>query len=289
MNTDRNFNNYVLGDNVYQLAEGLIPEIAERLDVSMGEQPNSEALSRLVGVIGKNKVLRNNAQITAYELEEAGSLVLRSGVQEPLSRSLWSPDIKLPSTAEVTVITGGMANWQDRLPALLTERASSTTVYAASGNRTMDEDTELTNKNVLDFQSKTGNLPSESEYISRYVLPKLGKTSVKFTPYDTDQGNQIASSFVQDYPELFADGKQISFARVANAGIQLAAQFRKAARAVNPRYDADKLHPQVFVLTDSFPIAETAKQLKNPRQYQSPFTALRMVALTAKMLHEAAK
>jgi dGTP triphosphohydrolase len=42
------------------------------------------------------------------------------------------------------------------------------------------------------------------------------------------------------------------------------------------------------MLTDSLEVAETAEALAQPIEYQSPFTALRQLALTAKLLEEAA-
>ena len=44
----------------------------------------------------------------------------------------------------------------------------------------------------------------------------------------------------------------------------------------------------MFVLTDTFPLATNSDEIKNPAEFQSPFTALRQVALTAKLLAEAA-
>jgi hypothetical protein len=109
---------------------------------------------------------------------------------------------------------------------------------------------------------------------------------VEVVRVDTDKGDQIAAEFVRNMNELFAADTRLIFARVANAGIQLAAQFRKAAREVDSAYDTDPANPQVFVLTDTFPIARTTEQAKNPQQYQNPMTAIRQVALTSKLLYE---
>lgn len=294
MSVERNFEKYVLGDNVYKLATDLIPEIAELLEVPISDTPNSEDLGKLVGAIGKNKVLRDNQELTAISQADAALMVDRSGVQMPLSRSLWTPHIGLPDKASsdgltATIITGAVANWQDRTRVLLEADPVKAKLYAVTGKRIMNTGTELSNPHVANFIAQNGREPSETEYASMFVLPEMTGRLTEHVPYATVDGDEIAKNFIRDNPELFADGIRVSFARVANAGIQLAVQFRKAARAVNPGYDSNPDKPQVFVQTDTFPLARTAEELKDPANYQSPFTALRQVAVTAKMLHEASQ
>jgi hypothetical protein len=77
-------------------------------------------------------------------------------------------------------------------------------------------------------------------------------------------------------------GSYVAFARVANAGIQLAGQFVRASR--DSGFNGNRFDPQAFVLTDTFPIARTPEEAKNPKEYQNPFTGLRQIAVTAKEL-----
>lgn len=294
MSVERNFSNFILGDNVYELSGGLIPEIAERLEVPLSDTPDSAELGRLVGVIGKNKVLRDNVEITAIPQDEAADMVDRSGVQLPLSRSLRTPNIQIPKDTDLksltaTIMTGAVANWMDRTRALLESDPSQSKVYAVTGNRVMSSPTEVTNPQVAEFIKNNGVEPSESDYALEYVLPALTSRSAELVAYQTADGDEIADKFVQDHPELFADGSRVSFARVANAGIQLALQFRKAARKLNPDFDSNPADPQVYIRTDTLPVARTAEELKNATKFQSPFTGLRQVALTAKLINKASE
>jgi hypothetical protein len=299
----RNFQNYELGDNVYELAGGLIPEIADRLDFGLSDTPDSGEMFKLVGVLGKNKVLRNNQEVTAIDLETAADLLERSGVQDPLDRSLWTPGLKLTdldrdgrNEVGFTVLTGAVANWQDRAAQLVAEGIEDgslpETVHVVTGTRVMDTKSDQSNPNVQAFHEEEDRYPTESEYSREFVLPTLALpgATVSLTFYDTDKGERVASNFVTDHKRLFlpvnGTRRAITFARVANAGVQLATQFRGAViERVNPDFDNEEV-PEVFVRTDDFPIARTEEQKGDPANYQSPYTGLRQAVLTAKLLHE---
>jgi len=297
---ERNFANFELGDDVHKLADGLILELAERLDIPLSNEPNIEELSKLVGAVGENKVLRNNRELYAIDLETQVDLVERSGVQEKLNRSLWSPDKDI-SEAKFIVQTGAVANWMDRGEQIVMENSSFGTKIAytlpgvifATGNRVMDSSTEQTNEHVEQFYKLNGRHPTEYEY-GRSIASRLKNDNMRMCgpifsqvlEVDTQNGEQVAESLFSTYPKLL-DSK-IAFARAANAGIHLAIQMRQAAQKQRADYDSDPSDPQVFVLTDSFPIARNYEQVDKPREYQNAQTALRQVAITAKLLHEAA-
>jgi hypothetical protein len=165
------FSNYELadlsrGDGVYNLANGLIPEMASVFEVDLGDLPTSEALGNLVGAIGNSKALQENLpQVQAVLGSDASGLEIaadwteRSGVQVPLNRSLWTPQIKSPGDADGIVITGAVANWQDRTAKLLDEQASTLSgsmVYIPVGNREMNTPTEKANPNVVGSRSSSG-------------------------------------------------------------------------------------------------------------------------------------
>jgi hypothetical protein len=297
---ERDFSSYYLGDDVYELAHSVIPDIAERLELELTDEPTTEVLGELVGKVGKNKVLRSNEPVQAIDLPTAVSLVERSGVQKPLSRSLWSPDELLPATgSKATVVTGAVANWQDRTATLLINAGSvqinrdeGKRVYMPIGNRVMgtpESPSEVAHPRVVQFKAEYGELPTEAKYAEHFLVPLLEAAgySIDLLPYETGNGDEIAAGFVAERPELFMHGTKLTFARVANAGIQLAVQFRKAARELTPVFDGDLLRPDMYVQTDTFPLARTAEQVANAREFQSPYTALRQVVLTAKLLHEA--
>lgn len=307
--SQRDFSTFELGDNVYELAGGLIPEIADRLNFELGGEPDSGQMYDLVGVLGKNKVLGLNEEVEAIDLETAADLLERSGVQKPLDRSLWTPNLKFddlgPGEA-FTVVTGAIANWQDRTAELVAGAVSEGTlgpqVRVVTGNRVMGKvKSEAENPNVVDFHNKKNRFPNDTEYATRYVLPVLGEAGAQpiLTSYDTDDGEEIADNFSRtirltpddveiSYEKIFEKGRPVTFARVANAGVQLALQFRQAIRAnIDGSFDSEEV-PDVFILTDSFPIARTEEQKADPVNYQNPYTGLRQAVLTAKLLLETA-
>lgn len=284
----RNFGNFELGDNVYELADGLVPEIAELLEVSLSVNgPNSEDLQSIVSVLGRNKVLRDNAEVEAIGRDMMVDLVERSGIQTELSRSLWTPD-KAASYGNVdaVLVMGGMANWQDRTVGSIPKQLVGKPVYSIAGERVMDSGTEKPNPNVKDFESTFGKYPKEYEYASSVVIPALvaARHRVLLSSFESTDGDEmLGQSFVEN-PHLLEGS--VAFARVANAGILAAIQMRDAARLHNPSFDSDPSSPQVYVVTDTIDLARTEEQEGDPRHYQKAATALRNVVLTAKKLHE---
>lgn len=284
----RNFGNYYLGDNVYELAGGLIPDMGNWLDIDMGSEPNTESLGQLVGKLGANKVLRNNEEVQAMTREHMADLLEQSGVQNAASRSLWSPEITPENRgARIAVITGGVFNWMNRSAAIVNSMRFIDTVYAVAGTRVMDSPTESSQPEVQKLAEVIGKAPTEYEYMKYSLVPKIAipKRRIIVEGHRTDNGDLLAQRFFENNPNLL--GEQLVFARVANAGVQLAVQMRKAAHKLNPDFDNPANdNPQVYFHTDEFPIARTAEQDANPKQFQKSQTGLRQVALTAKLLHE---
>lgn len=299
----RDFSNFRLDDNVYELAGGLLPEIADRLQVDIGSEPSSTALDELGRVAGKNKVLRENKEVEGLSLTVAAELLERSGVQKPLNRSLWTPNQRLftndetevdtdPRTAfapTAIIGTGAVANWQDRFVSIAAT-LEDVPIYYPVGSRLMNSATEQSNTNVAATNVVFRRPPTELSYASSVIqerMRELGRDMMVLS-YGTDKGSEIAERFFADEQNRHLLEGRLAFARVANAGIQLAVQFRKAAQAVDSQFDANPLNPQVFVVTDKFKIATTEEQKADPAHFQSPFTGLRQVVVTAKSLHEAA-
>lgn len=285
---ERDFSNFELGDNVYKLADEVIPDIAELLGVAIAPEPNSADLQVLMGKVGRNKVLRDNEEITAIDTPTMAGLVQRSGVQSALKRSLWTPTIIANTdNVDAVVIMGGMANWQDRVPPLVEDIAAP--IHVVTGNRIMDKPTEKPNPNVARMFDQLGRYPTETEYAAGVIVPRLttAEKVVQVTAYDTDDGDEIFRRLVSDNQGLLES--RLAVARVANAGVVMATQLRTAARAMRGNFDATPSRPQILVITDSFPLAETDQQVANAAAFQNPATALRMLVLTALKLHEAAQ
>jgi hypothetical protein len=288
----RDFSNFELGDDVYKLAGGLIPELIERAGLDPEAENRTDVMGELVGILGKNKVLRDNEPVTFLALGEMATYVERSGALKPLGRSLWTPDKKVPEGTP-RLITGAVANWQDRTVNYLIKKAKKLTsdveVNVALGNRLMDSPSEQKNPNVQRFVEEYGSLPTETHYAEHFVITKLVEAGYNVTGYsfNTNAGDALAEAFVAQKKELFVNGRPLSFVRVANAGVQLALQFRKAAQGINPRYDSIKFKPKVFAETDTIPVATSQEEIDQPTNFQAPQPALRQIALTAKLLHEA--
>lgn len=286
----RNFHDYYLGDNVYELAGGLIPEIAELLEVDLGPQPNSESLSQLVGKLGANKVLRNNVEVEAIDSYQMADFVDQSGVQRELSRSLWSPEITPRNRGvSIAVLSGGVANWQNRSAAAIPSWFNGL-VLLPTGNRIMNGPTEVNHPDVKALESILQTPPTEFEYASHVITDKIvdfagNKLRSIPLPFESAKGHEIATQFFEKNPKLLEE--KLLFVRVANAGIQLAVEMRKAARQLNSDFDQDPQNPQVYIQTDEFPVSRSAEEDARPTQFQKAQTGLRQVALTAKSLFEA--
>lgn len=287
--SERNFATFEAGDNALDLAGGLLPKMAELAKVPLEGEPN-ESLFALTGAYGKNAVLRSNEPPADLSLEQAYEWVEKSGIMAPLKRSLWSPYGDMPRVGAV-IATGGVPNWQVRTMKVIKdfakENGSETDIFWAAGNRVMD--TEKDNDIVHGLAVLNGRIPTEAEFASDFVHPILSQQHdhVTVRTYETQSGDKIAEQFVADTSLLWQPGERVVVARAASAGILLAGQLRAAARkTVNPNFD-DAGDPQLFVITDTLPLAATEAQVTNRREFQSPFTAARQIAQTAKVLVEA--
>jgi hypothetical protein len=338
MSSERNFNNYRAGDNVHELANGLIPEIAERFSVQLSTVPTVEELGTLVGVVGKNKVLRENEETTLLSIEEAADYVDRSGVLLQFKGAVKGVgDLSnISGSLDKLVMGGGVANWQDRVATMVVEKQQRNYavdgpgidvhgIHLPIGNRVMQSPSELSNLNVQKYIELADTPPTEAQYASAFVIPRLqeaGLHNIDLYAYETADGDEIARRFMQDHPEVFLGITEmplgddeymdvlsfVTVAATATAGIQRALQFRAAARAIDPQFDEQIMYwnnemdqptnrndpnaiadcvTQLRVLTDSMPVARSRQEIASPTTHQSPFTALRQVALTAKLLQEA--
>jgi hypothetical protein len=300
---ERNFATFEFAeDDPYQLAGGLLTELADRVKVDLTKP---EGPSDLVATFGKKETLRTNDMRLVKEaisLQEAADYVEQSGIMEPLNRSLWTPNL----VADVNIpifMTGAVANWQDRTSRLVSLLPGSGKVHAAVGNRLMDTPTEagakepveiVGNERIGKYKEKFDMLPTEALYFDQYITPELEARGrqVVFQGYSTGKGDEIARRYIKSKKgaELLEQGVMV--ARVANAGLQLALQLRKEARSARHGFDS-QANPDMYIITDGlsdeFEIARTAEQASaaNAARYQNPYTALRQVAVTGKLLSEA--
>lgn len=288
----RDFSTFELGDDVYKLADGIIPEIAEAIAVDIDSiEPHKRLQAMLNGLTTdpNNPDLRASKPIFR-KYEVAADYIARSGIQNALARSLWTPETPADEAhVDAIVMQGGVANWMSRTADLITEHHMQRPVHIVPGTRTMNAPGDKVHSKVTSFLDLGKAYPTEQEFARKFTVPELSKAGfvVQLHEYATANGDELYASLVADQPELVQAGVSIAVARVANAGIATALQLRKAARAVNPEFDADPENPQLFVMTDSFPVARRTEEVAMPSKFQSPVTALRQLVVTAKLLHEA--
>jgi hypothetical protein len=287
--SERDFSTVIPGDDVYELAGGVIPELADKLEVPIGETPSLEDLQAIATQLGKNKVMRNNDQVQQVSRLAMANLVDTSGIQNALNRALWTPDISTP-VFEVRriIMLGGVANWQDRTVDIILGTEVPFEIHALGGNRVMDTETEKENPNIKLMFEELGRYPTEAEYIKDIVTAEIEINSYSTVlpgAYDSDAATPILTEFFNNNPQVLDE--KLAVARVANTGLLMAIQVRNAARKINPNFDNDPADPQLFVLTDTVPPARSDEEAADALHFQNPQNALRQVVLTAKKLHEA--
>lgn len=287
--SERDFSTVIPGDDVYELAGGVIPELADRLEVPIGETPNLDDLQAIVTQLGKNKVMQNNEPVQQMSRLALANLVDASGIQNALNRALWTPEITMPSTdVRRVIMLGGVANWQDRTTDVILGLPGAYDVYGLGGNRVMDSDLEKKNSNIKFIHKLLGRYPTEAEYIEYIVETEIEVNShnnVWPNVYDTDAATPMLTEFFNNNPQVLDE--KLAVARVANTGLIMAIQVRNAARKVNPDFDSDPSDPQLFVVTDTVPPARSDEEAADALHFQNPQNALRQVVLTAKKLQEA--
>lgn len=288
----RDFSSFKLGDNPNELAEGLMYAVFDHMSVvvdPMDSVPVPEEYDALIAALGRNKVLRESHPAVSWDPNQLADLIEASGLQKPLNRSLWNPDLPTPDSA-ARFATDAVANQQDRIVATLADHVGDGSLWVQAGNRVMDSVTEKPNPHIQDFYEQHGRYPTGAEYAGRYVLPHVveaGYSDVHFQAQPTSKGDEIMLNFVNKHPALTQFRKELAVVRVANAGVMQALQLRKAATLIRPSFDHDRQHPQLFVLTDTLPVARTEEQAADPTHFQKPETALQQLAVTGKLLAEA--
>lgn len=284
---ERDFSNYRLGDNVYELADGLLPEMAGALGYEHSERPDEENLRGFIGHIGPAKWLQDNIGLARERLDTGDDAVTlaadwtdRSGVLTPLSRSFVSPEVELPSDIDVAFITGGVARWMLRRGSKLVSEINSGRqigkVFLPVGGRPMRESEHDL---VAQMAAESGSVPTERDFARAHLLPMLGAvgTQVEILDIESQKGGEIMDEFVRG--SSVTSGTVLAVGNAPSA-IQSASEFRLAAREATSNFDAEG--SQLFVLADSISVA---RQGEGPATHQNPFTALGQIARNAMYLH----
>lgn len=288
--TERDFSNYQLGDNVHELADGLLPEMASALGYELAEQPSEENLRGLIKHIGPSKWLQDNIELVQQRLGTsadartlAANWVDRSGTLAPTSRSFANPEITVPDEIDAAFITGGVARWMlRRASQLVNHRIQGnkvSTVYLPVGTGAMNSSEHDL---VESLATKEGREPTQREFAAAYIVPMLGSVGLKPELLeeiigDSDKGNEIMQRFAS-YDAL-AGGTVLAVANAPSA-IQTAGEYRLAAWQASADFDEEG--EQLFVLADSIPVARHGESAAT---HQNPYTALGQIARNALFLH----
>lgn len=295
------FTNYDLSqDNIYELADGVIPEIAatanfDLIEESVGQhsqvqgqpQPAEKPLRGLVGLLGPDKELQKNIGRVKEALgEKALEIVIEweehSGIMYPVKRA-YLKNTPIPKTKEkIAVINGGTASWMLRRRAQaerLDPKEDVTEIIMAAGKREMSTDEHQL---VSTYQRRHGKLPTEADFLDEYVvghLRDLGHNTSPVVRADTKNAKEVFDTLVAERPDILSN-IVVVIANAPNA-IQATGQLRLGARRANTTFDSNG--DQLFMDSDSFPLARRGEDKST---HQNPFTALSQLARNALILYQ---
>lgn len=288
---------------INQMGNGVIPEMAEAFGSPISDVPTLDELHSLVGLVRPHNTLRDNVpSLTDILGRDALAITVdwmeRSKATGAVIGAFRDTADPVPTENGHLVAAMGVANWNDRITDLLESWArvngTDSPVITLAGNRLMDKGTELAHPNVQAFQEAEGRTPTESDYMRVFVVPRLKSVGLDVTAhaYGTKVDKEIVRAAFGEHPELF-DRNVIVF-RTAGAGVAQAARLRREAlnvqREVGREPDFDmRMSPQLYVVTDSFPIARTEQEVAQADRFQSPLSGASNIPFTARMLLEASQ
>ena len=299
------FESYDLADisrnpnRLYELSDGLVPEMAQALGFELSETPDVDNLKAFIGYISPEKTLQDNVALTRERLAKISDVdavtttanwVERSGSLNVISRSFVYPAGDLTRIGfGAAIFNTGVARWQERrakeLIALKERGVRFGEVIIFAGNRKMGE-TE--HSEVEAIAKRTGELPTESDFASSYIKDMLTAKDIKtdVVAVDSSNADEIIREGILRKGYLY----DLAILAIGNAPstIQVAAQYRKAARSieVDEGFRFDEVGNQLYMAGDSIPVARHGE---NPATHQNPISALGQIARNALMLYEQSK
>ena len=286
-----------LADNprgVYDLANELLPEMAEAMGYDLGETPNTEILQGLIGHIGPAKTLQDNIGLVQERLGTSADAVTiaadwaeRSGCLDKTSRGFMHPGVDLSKIGfGAVVFNTGVGRWQERRAKQVIELKESGVKFQKAiifaGNRAM---AETEHPEVAEMAKAHGHPPTESDFASTYITDILSANDISadVVVIESANGDEVFREGIKKKGFLY----DWSILAVGNAPstIQVAAQYRKAACSLDLDDDSrfDATGRQLYMAGDSIAVA---RQGESPATHQNPFTALGQIARNALMLHE---
>lgn len=268
------FSNYELSPdfNVYELADGLLPRVAEAVGFELTPQPEEANLGAFIAKVGPDRELQKNISAVKEALgENAVSQVAdwidESSILYPVARG-FREDSPIPEEIDAVVWSGGVANWILRRAAM-TQRLDPEKVRRVVlpfGTREMKPGEHQL---VKTFEKREGKLPTEADFVKRFVRPSLEIAGFSPEIIDTgeDRGDDVLPALFEQSPDLL-DGNILVVSNAPNA-IQAAGQLRVAAKMFDSNFDARG--DQLYMQSDGVPLARRGEAAAT---HQNPMTAL---------------
>lgn len=279
----RDFSTYELGDDVYQLAGDLIPEIAEVAQYPLSSEPNEQEIRGFIGALGPEKELQRNIEGVEQRLgsaatETVANWIDRSGIMNPLART-FAKNEQLEGDIQNLVIPGGVARWMLRRASVAEtiDPFKVQRVFLLGSNRIMS----LKEHQIVKTTVDKGEEITEFNFAEEIIRPRLeaaGFKRFRQLIQESDKADDVLGKLFSVYFHVL--GADVTLVSNAPNAIQAAGQFRHVARQFNPGFDENG--NQLSVVSDWFPLARNGE---GAATHQNPFTALGQLAQNALFLH----
>lgn len=294
----QDFSNYEVSkiiessEGIYGLANNLLPEMAEALGYDLGERSAEESLKGFIKHIGPAKELQDNIALVQQRLgtnEDAVTIaadwVDRSGLLTPVARAFRDNTELDMSKIDRVVMTGGVANWMIRRGMLIERILPEVPIDIVVGNRQMKEVEHPIVGHLM--RNKGEDRITESEFALNYLEPRLGVLGLQAVTVtaETANGNEVFAELFSQY-ETCAQDDTILVVGNAPSFIQSAGQLRSVARDVNPNFDPLDNEPQLYMISDTIPVARNGE---GTATHQNPYSALGQIARSASYIQQATR
>jgi hypothetical protein len=289
------FSNYDLerlgesSGGVYDIAGYTIRQIADAFNVPLGDQPNEDALRKLIHEVGRKETLQDNISHVEVVLGSdaaniAAGWLKRSGVMKALNGPFSAPTADLAPDFDVVVMMGGITNWMwRRLTRLLhVDPEGVGTVVLAAGDRPLGAGEHQIVK--ASITKRRAGL-TEYGFCERFIAPVLREAEFDVTPVPVhgSNGDDVCRAAAKSARHALNAGTVLVVSNAPNA-LQAAGQFYLAARELDPHFDEGG--DQLFVASDPFMIAEHGE---GKEYYQNPVSGLGQLCRDALFLHLASQ
>jgi hypothetical protein len=279
---------------VYDLSGGLLRDMAESTGYELTPQPDTQNLSDFIGYIGPRRTLQDNIELArermsatddADDVSIAADWVERSGSLNALERNFTTEGKDFPIEGfGVALFNTAVGRWQERRANKIIELKGRGVkighVVILAGTREMGEGEH---PQVAEIAAQDGVLPTEHRFASTYIADLLKNSGLPtyVTKVDNKDGDTVIREGMAQH--LWVRDWNILAVGNAPSALQVAGQFRKAARSLGFGGGFDDFGSQLFVAGDSI---EVARHGEAASTHQNPFTALGQIARNALMLHE---